>query len=223
MADQQQQSARTWTLLGLGIALLGLPLVVEFFRHVVGPRTAQNTVARETIILALVAVLLWIVRRKEKLGWDSVGLGRSKLGSTALWVLIAMLAALPSQSGFRSRSSTCLACSSAARTRRVSVPCRSGSWHSSSCAPGWQKKSVLSRLRHRAPAVAYRESLDRHRGATRHLRDLSLSAGRGWSTHRAADGCGDDCVYICAHAISGSTSSPTSWSTSFPTSCCRHS
>ncbi len=93
MADQQQPATRAWTLLGLGIALFGLPLVVEFFRHVVGPRTVQNTVARELIILALVAVLLWIVRRREKLGWDSVGLSRPKLGSTALWVLIAMLGA----------------------------------------------------------------------------------------------------------------------------------
>lgn len=92
MADQQQ-SARAWTNLGLGIALFGLPLVVEFFRRVVGPRTAENTVARELIILALVAVLLWIIRRKERLGWDSVGLGRPKPGSTALWVLIAMVGA----------------------------------------------------------------------------------------------------------------------------------
>lgn len=92
MAGEQEQSRRAWTILGLAIALCGLPMVVEFFRHVVGPRTTQNTVARELIILALVAVLFWIIRRKEKLGWDSVGLGRAKPGSTALWVLIAILA-----------------------------------------------------------------------------------------------------------------------------------
>jgi membrane protease YdiL (CAAX protease family) len=92
MSGQEEQSTRAWTILGLAIALCGLPLVVEFFRHVVGPRTPQNTVARELIILALVAVLFWIIRRKEKLGWNSVGLGRAKPGSTALWVLIAILA-----------------------------------------------------------------------------------------------------------------------------------
>jgi uncharacterized protein len=91
VAGEQEQARRAWTILGLAIALGGLPLVVEFFRHVVGPRTVENTVARELIILALVVLLFWIIRRKEKLGWDSVGLGRAKPGSTALWVLIAIV------------------------------------------------------------------------------------------------------------------------------------
>jgi uncharacterized protein len=92
MAGQQEQSTRSWTILGLVVALAGLPAVVEFFRHFVEPRTTQNVVARELIILALVAILFWIVRRKEKLGWDSVGLSRPKLASTALWILIAIVA-----------------------------------------------------------------------------------------------------------------------------------
>ena len=91
MASQQQESSRLWTLIGLGIALLGLPIVVEVWRHVVAARTAQNIVVRELIVFALVAVLLYIVRRKERLGWDSVGLNRPKLGNTALWVFLALL------------------------------------------------------------------------------------------------------------------------------------
>jgi membrane protease YdiL (CAAX protease family) len=34
-----------------------------------------------------------IVRRKERLGWESVGLRRPAIGNTALWVLITMVGA----------------------------------------------------------------------------------------------------------------------------------
>lgn len=91
MASQQQQSSRVWTLIGLGIALLGLPIVVEVYRGVVTTRTAQNTVAREVVIFALVALLLYIIRHKERLGWDSVGLNRAQPGNTALWIFLALL------------------------------------------------------------------------------------------------------------------------------------
>jgi len=91
VTSQQEESSRVWTLVGLGLALFSLPIVSEVYHYVVAARTAQNTVLRELVILVLVAVLLYIVRRKEQLGWESVGLNRPKLGNTALWILLALL------------------------------------------------------------------------------------------------------------------------------------
>jgi CAAX protease family protein len=83
-----RSTASRWTYVGLGIALAAMPLVVGFFNFLHVPWNTRNVVSRELVLLALAGVLALIIRRKERLGWSSVGLGRPKLGSTALWVLI---------------------------------------------------------------------------------------------------------------------------------------
>src|SRR5688572_33460555 len=84
-------SARTWTFIGLAIALFGLPLVVALFNAFAGPRTAGSTLLRELTIFALAALLVYVIRSRERLGWDSVGLQRPAWGNTAIWVLITIL------------------------------------------------------------------------------------------------------------------------------------
>ena len=84
--------ARSWTYFGLAIALFGAPAIVILFK-VAGFTRADfgATVVRELIILALVAILLWIIRSREKLPLTSIGLGRQKIVPMLLWSLAAML------------------------------------------------------------------------------------------------------------------------------------
>ena len=73
-------STRSWTFLGLAIALFGIPLVVTAFK-LAGVTRADSaaTVGRELLILALVALLLWIVRTREHLPLSSIGLKRQPI------------------------------------------------------------------------------------------------------------------------------------------------
>ena len=79
---------RRWTMLGLALALFSMPFVIGLFTALRVPLTTQNVLLREIILFALAALVLFIIRRKEHLGWDSVGLQRPALGNTLLWVLI---------------------------------------------------------------------------------------------------------------------------------------
>jgi len=90
--NNNNESARAWTRAGLAIALLGIPFVVTLFALLPGPRTTGLTVLRELILLSLAAVVAMILRRRERLTWDAVGLGRPAIANTALWVLIGLLA-----------------------------------------------------------------------------------------------------------------------------------
>ena len=85
-------AARSWTYFGLAIALFGAPAIVILFK-VSGFTRADfgATVVRELIILALIAILLWIIRSREKLPLTSIGLGRQKIVPMLLWSLAAML------------------------------------------------------------------------------------------------------------------------------------
>jgi membrane protease YdiL (CAAX protease family) len=56
--------------------------------------TAQNVLFQTAILFACAAFLLFIIRRKERLGWDSVGLQRPPLGNTAIWVVVTFVAVL---------------------------------------------------------------------------------------------------------------------------------
>jgi membrane protease YdiL (CAAX protease family) len=80
-----------WTLVGLAIALLAMPLVLWLFTALQLPLTTANVVLRELGLFALAGVLLFVIRRKEHLGWDSVGLHRPATRDTLLWVVITLL------------------------------------------------------------------------------------------------------------------------------------
>ena len=89
-------TARPWTLAGLAIALLGLPAIVTVHRLVATVPGAGGAVAiRETLILALVALLLWIVVAREKLPLTSIGIGTAGIWRSLGWGLaLAMLCVL---------------------------------------------------------------------------------------------------------------------------------
>ncbi len=75
---------------GLAIALFGLPLNVGIFTALRVPWSAQNIVLRELSLFTWAAALVFIIRRKELLGWDSVGLQGASPRKTAVWVLITI-------------------------------------------------------------------------------------------------------------------------------------
>jgi membrane protease YdiL (CAAX protease family) len=79
-----------WTKVGLAVALFAGPLVVGVFTALRIPWTAQNILLREIALFALAGMLAFIIRRKERLGWESVGLQRPAWGQTAVWVLITI-------------------------------------------------------------------------------------------------------------------------------------
>jgi len=82
---------RQWTVVGLVIAFFAMPVVLGLFSATHIPWTIQNVVLRELTLFAAAAVLAFIIRRKELLGWDSVGLQRPAMGRTALWVVLTIV------------------------------------------------------------------------------------------------------------------------------------
>ena len=86
------RAARSWTYVGLAIALFSAPAIVALFKLLGFTREDFGaTVIRELIILALVALLFWIIRSREKLPLSSIGLRRQGIVTTILWSLAAML------------------------------------------------------------------------------------------------------------------------------------
>src|SRR5262245_20874294 len=85
---------RRWTIVGLLVALFSGPLVSALFAVLRIPLTPQNVLFQTAILFACAALLLFIIRRKERLGWDSVGLQRPPLGSTAIWVVVTFVGVL---------------------------------------------------------------------------------------------------------------------------------
>jgi len=86
------RAARSWTYVGLAIALFSAPAIVALFKLLGFTREDFGaTVIRELFILALVALLFWIIRSREKLPLSSIGLRRQGIVTTILWSLAAML------------------------------------------------------------------------------------------------------------------------------------
>ncbi|MEO6383762.1 MAG: CPBP family intramembrane glutamic endopeptidase [Thermomonas sp.] len=83
---------KSWTLVGLLIALLGIPLIATTFRLTLAPLSTDLTVAREVAIFAGAALLLCLVRRGESLPWSSVGLRRMPLAPGVIAVVLGLIA-----------------------------------------------------------------------------------------------------------------------------------
>jgi membrane protease YdiL (CAAX protease family) len=87
--------SRPWTLAGLALAFLGLPAVVTLYRLVAPDPGAGGAVAvREIVILALVGLLIWIVRRRERLPLSSIGIGPAGIRRSLAWSLLLILLTL---------------------------------------------------------------------------------------------------------------------------------
>ena len=76
------------TSLGFLLAMLGMPLYLWAWRHVLGePRSTRAYGVRELGIFLMMGVLLWIVRSGEGLPMASLGWHRDRLGRSAAWGL----------------------------------------------------------------------------------------------------------------------------------------
>ena len=84
-------TTRSWTLFGLVIALLAMPILMALFNAFEIPRTPGNVLIREMVVFVLAGILIAVIRFRERLGWHSVGLGRAPLGNTVVWVLIGLV------------------------------------------------------------------------------------------------------------------------------------
>ena len=85
--------ARLWTSIGLAISLLGIPAAVTLVRLLgADPPGNELVVARELAVLALAAILIWIVRVKEGLTLDSIGLRFDRPGRSAIRGFLLSLA-----------------------------------------------------------------------------------------------------------------------------------
>lgn len=87
------RAGRTWTYAGLVIALFGLPAANWIFKLAGFTRSDDGAiVVREVGMLALVALLLWIIRSGERLPFSSIGLKRQPIGIAILWTLVTIVA-----------------------------------------------------------------------------------------------------------------------------------
>jgi membrane protease YdiL (CAAX protease family) len=79
-------STSRWTVAGLTIALLGIPAATTLHRMLApDPLASGGIVARELGILALTALLLWIVVKGERLPLKSIGFRTDRLGKSLAW------------------------------------------------------------------------------------------------------------------------------------------
>lgn len=92
-----QWASKRWTLAGLAIALFGLPAIVALYNWQVATPSDATIAVREIIILALTALLLWIVVGRERLPLSSIGLNFDRPGRSlarALILLVVIFAVL---------------------------------------------------------------------------------------------------------------------------------
>lgn len=79
-------SSRGWTLVGLAIALFGIPAATTAHRMLTSDSLATSgIVAREVGILALTALLLWIVVNGERKPLSSIGIRTDHIGRSLAW------------------------------------------------------------------------------------------------------------------------------------------
>jgi uncharacterized protein len=83
-------------LMGLAIALFALPVFMAAYREITGEnRSNLQILAREAAIFFLVGLLLWIVKRGERLPLSSIGLRVTMLRTSLLrgsWLAVIVLA-----------------------------------------------------------------------------------------------------------------------------------
>jgi len=75
-----------WTYCGLFVALFGIPAITTLHRILApDPTATPSIVARELAILAITALLMWIVIKGEKLPLVSIGLRTDRVGRSLAW------------------------------------------------------------------------------------------------------------------------------------------
>jgi CAAX protease family protein len=89
VVEPHATAAKTWTRVGLGIALFALPLLTMLFRLASGPaQSSIEYVARELVLFAVFGALLWIIARGEKRPFTSIGWHTERPVRSILWGLL---------------------------------------------------------------------------------------------------------------------------------------
>ena len=84
------------TCLGLCLSLFSLVIVRQVFRAITPEPGTTLTIAREACMFASAGLLVWLVRRKERLPLRSIGIGASPVWKSLVWgVVIAVACVLP--------------------------------------------------------------------------------------------------------------------------------
>ena len=79
-------SSRGWPFAGLALALFGIPAATTAHRILApDPLATGGIVAREVAILALTALLLWIVVKGERLPLSSIGIRTTGIARSLAW------------------------------------------------------------------------------------------------------------------------------------------
>jgi uncharacterized protein len=81
---------------GLCISLFSLIAVSQLFHFFAPHPGAALTLAREAVMFACAGLLLWIIRRRERLPLTSIGIGTSPLWKSLAWgVVMAVACVIP--------------------------------------------------------------------------------------------------------------------------------
>jgi membrane protease YdiL (CAAX protease family) len=87
-------SRATW--LGLCVSLFSLVAVSQLFHFIAPHPGVALTLAREAAMFTCAGLLLWIVRRRERLPLTSIGIGTSPLWKSLAWgVVMAVACVIP--------------------------------------------------------------------------------------------------------------------------------
>jgi membrane protease YdiL (CAAX protease family) len=82
----------TW--LGLCISLFSLIAVSQLFHFIAPHPGVAVTLAREAAMFACAGLLLWIIRRRERLPLTSIGIGTSPLWKSLAWGVVMAVACI---------------------------------------------------------------------------------------------------------------------------------
>jgi membrane protease YdiL (CAAX protease family) len=85
-------SRATW--FGLCISLFSLIAISQLFHFVAPHPGVALTLAREALMFACAGLLLWIVRRRERLPLTSIGIGTSQLWKSLAWGAVMAVACI---------------------------------------------------------------------------------------------------------------------------------
>jgi len=92
MKDNQAIEHPIFTALGLLLAMFGTPLFLWGLKVDVGDASSLPVyLGREAGVFAMLALLLWIVRKGERLPFASIGWHTDRLGAAARWGLLGVV------------------------------------------------------------------------------------------------------------------------------------
>jgi membrane protease YdiL (CAAX protease family) len=87
--------ANNWaTWLGLSLSLFSMMIIRQAFRAITPELGTTLTLAREGCMFASAGLLIWLVRRKERLPLRSIGIGTSPVWKSLAWGVVITVACI---------------------------------------------------------------------------------------------------------------------------------